>query len=227
MSELNQQPFEVNFEGDLWGDDKEDVFGSSENKELMRGLLVSPEKAGAKGKKFVRGGLAERAQSVVNRSRTAYTLWQKDIEVQLRSIPSARPSKSSLAIYRRTLRPDLLLRVESVLHETRISGVSRGAGALRSVLTRCAAHHTTRDALSTTPSADGLATSLVLFSFSPEIHGGIAVSSSDPTFNMSEGAEILAWKPFHEAVSSGDDGGKDEKALFCSRFLAISRTDSE
>ncbi len=53
MSELNQ-PFEVNFEGDLWGDDKEDVFGSSENKELMRGLLVSPEKAGAKGKKFVK-----------------------------------------------------------------------------------------------------------------------------------------------------------------------------
>jgi len=226
MSELNQ-PFEVNFEGDLWGDDKEDVFGSSENKELMRGLLVSPEKAGAKGKKFIKGGLAERAQYIVNRSRTAYTLWQKDIEVQLRSIPSARPNESTLAIYRRTLRPDILLRVESVLHETRISGLSRGAGALRSVLTRCAVHQTTRDALSTTPSVDGLTASLVLFSFSPEIHGGVVITSSDPTFDMTEGAEILVWKPFHEVVPSGDDGGKDEKALFCSHFLAISRTDSE
>lgn len=53
MSELNQ-PLTVDLEGELWGDNAEDVFGSSENRELMRGLLVSPEKPGTKGKKFLR-----------------------------------------------------------------------------------------------------------------------------------------------------------------------------
>ncbi len=52
----------------------------------------------------------------------------------------------------------------------------------------------------------------------PEIHGGVVITSSDPTFDMTEGADILVWKPSHEVVSCSDDGGKDEKALFCSRF---------
>lgn len=50
MSALNQ-PLSVDFEGDLWGDNSEDVFGS---RELMRGLILSPEKAGTKGKKFIK-----------------------------------------------------------------------------------------------------------------------------------------------------------------------------
>jgi len=222
MSALNQ-PFAVDFEGDLWGDHAEsDTFESSESRELTRGLLVSPEKPGAKGKKFLKGGLAERAQTIVNRSQTSYTLWQKDIEVHLRAIPSG-PNAHSFTSYRRALRPDLLLRVVSVLRETRISGTSRGAGSLRSVLARCDVQQTGRDALSTTPTAQSTTTLLVLFSFSPEVLARASVTSSDPTFDMVEGVEIMVWKPFHEVVLSreGASAEASEKALFCSRFLAI------
>lgn len=67
--------------------------------------------------------------------------------------------------------------------------------------------------------------SLVLFSFSPEMHGGVAVTSSDPAFDMVEGAEFLVWKPFHEVVLSAGEGG--DRTLLCCRFLAISQTESQ
>ncbi|KLO08030.1 hypothetical protein SCHPADRAFT_908946 [Schizopora paradoxa] len=224
MSELNQ-PLTVDLEGELWGDNAEDVFGGSENRELMRGLLVSPEKPGTKGKKFLRGGLAERAQGFLSRSQTAYTLWQKDIEVQLHSI-ATRPNESSFISHRRALRPDLILRVESVLHETRISGTSRGSGSLRGILASCTMNEAAKDTFPPNPSGTNLNSLIVLFSFSPELHGGAAVTSSDPMFDMAEGTELFVWKPFHEVRLPGDGTGEDERALLCSRFLSISRTDT-
>lgn len=173
-----------------------------------------------------RGGLAERAQATCTRSRTAYTLWKTDVEVQLASISSnsTRPIQPTLTTYRRALRPDLILRVESVLHETRIAGTSRGAGALRSVLTRCVVIETVQNASLSTSSEDGPAT--VLFSFSTEIHSGVAVTSSDPVFDMEEGTELFVWKPVH-AITLYGDTDCEEKLILCSRFLALSYPKSD
>ncbi|EJD04789.1 uncharacterized protein FOMMEDRAFT_166578 [Fomitiporia mediterranea MF3/22] len=99
---------------------------SDEHVELQRGLLVSPEKGEKRRNRFVRNGLAERAQTLINRSSTALTLWKKDIE------PFASHSER--------LQADLRLRVKSIIHVSRNANLhSRNAGAIRSVLAICAA----------------------------------------------------------------------------------------
>ncbi|KAF7315879.1 hypothetical protein MIND_00104400 [Mycena indigotica] len=81
--------------------------------EEKRGLIVSPEKANAKGKekeKFVRGGLAAWARSFYDARESARSLWEKDTMRLISSLATRRVS--SLL----SLNPDMRLRVKHILH---------------------------------------------------------------------------------------------------------------
>ncbi|KAL5498120.1 hypothetical protein ACEPAH_2250 [Sanghuangporus vaninii] len=137
--------------------------------ELQRGLLVSPEKGDRKRGRFVRSGLAERAQLLMNRSSTALVLWRKEIESL-----SHRPDR---------LNADLRLRVKEIVHVSRNANVhSRAAGALRTVLATC----------TTLPNGEERS---VLLSFTHDEHRSHALNSASPP---ALGSEILVWRPWQE-----------------------------
>ncbi|KAF8511503.1 hypothetical protein BU17DRAFT_69648 [Hysterangium stoloniferum] len=89
---------------------------------FARGLYVSPQKMNKEyGQKFLRGGLAERAQHLLSRAHTSFTLWQAGIQKQLEG--SYQPKE------------DLRLRILSVLGYTRQLG--KHASLPRNAVTRC------------------------------------------------------------------------------------------
>ena len=128
--------------------------------------------------------MAERAQLLMNRSSTALTLWKKEIDSS-----GSRP---------RLLHPDLRLRVKEVIHVSRNENVhSRSVGTVRSVFALCEL-----------PNGE---TRSVLFSFATDDH---ASQGSDHRDSVTEGSEVLVWKPWQEVSQPA--------TLFCSRFLVLS-----
>jgi len=91
----------------------EHVSLSSTDKQINRGLEVSPEKAGhsrQSSKKFARGGLADQASILLSRSQTTGALW-------LRQMQSTN----------QRIKPDMRVTVIQVLHTS-----------IRSMLVKCA-----------------------------------------------------------------------------------------
>ena len=132
-----------------------------------------------------RNGMAERAQHLISRSQTSYTLWQKEIETTHSSgcVPKS----------------DICLRVVEVLHSAYTSSSPGTSSSLRSILARChvvsnvALHHPMEDPHHTggyIPSAEGY----VLFSFSAGGHN----SRAGVTQVLNEGTYVYVWKPFYE-----------------------------
>lgn len=201
--------------------------------EIQRGLLISPEKGGGKGKRFIRcvfsfgifssaflssessGGLAERAQHLLARSSTSDTLWRKELESQASS--------------RSKLRPDLRVRVREVLEVSRIENMhARASGSLRSVLIICdVVDPKAHDALV----VDGQRSIMnVLLSFD---HGSSHASSSESGPKIQNGSEVLIWRPWRE-VSQSDSSPSamnspanhpffrnNLSAVLCSRFVVL------
>ncbi|THH07252.1 hypothetical protein EW145_g3506 [Phellinidium pouzarii] len=188
--------------------------------ELQRGLLISPEKNGGKGRRFLRNGLAERAQRLVDRSSTAFTLWKKDLESQASSSRLGR------------LRPDLRVRITHIIQTTRISNVhARAACTLRSVLATCQMLDTSAIPIDSPPRT-------ILFSFSPESHDSYLMDSN---VEMSDSMDVLIWRPWSEIYPPEDQNGvvnlfsaplgsgrdhiplrmNNASTLLCSRFLVL------
>ncbi|KAH8115113.1 hypothetical protein DFH11DRAFT_1507998 [Phellopilus nigrolimitatus] len=141
--------------------------------ELERGLLVSPQKGNEKKKRFKWNGLAERANCLMGRSSTSFTLWQKELESRA-SASLSRPGR---------LRPDLCLRVTRVLQISRVANVRmRSEGSFRSVLALC----------------EVLNSRTVLFSFAPQSHDSHLMGSGAL---IAEGANVYAWMPWFELGS--------------------------
>lgn len=138
-------------------------------------------------------------------------------------VETSSSSVSTSAAYRRSLRPDMSLRIEEILLETRRSGISRRSGMLKNVLARC----------ETSPSEKGASylfnekkSIFVLFSFSQDAHAdaNVFLSPSQVSSSMVEGTEVLIWKPIQEVAVPLGEGV--EKALLCTRFLVVSDSDS-
>ncbi|THH20469.1 hypothetical protein EUX98_g8577 [Antrodiella citrinella] len=82
------------------------IWVSPEERELGRGLVVSPEKATkGKGGKYIRGRLADNAARRFASERTVGRLWETQLARRL-AVPNVRPA------------PDLCLRVRTILHAT-------------------------------------------------------------------------------------------------------------
>ncbi|KAH9856410.1 hypothetical protein C2E23DRAFT_866359 [Lenzites betulinus] len=96
-------------------------------RELQRGLKQSPEKASkSKSAKFIRGGLAQRAQRVFAKHNTTLGLWYKDMELQ-----AQRPQAHS------RVAPDLCVRIVEVLHMSSVASLQRSQGVPRLCVARC------------------------------------------------------------------------------------------
>ncbi|KAG8937088.1 hypothetical protein FRC02_006288 [Tulasnella sp. 418] len=90
----------------------EDVSTGEKVSEVTKGLIMSPEKEG-RGKRrggMVRSGLAERANQIIMRSQTDFSLWSHDIS------KSFNPASSGLSIpRRRPPKPDMRVKVLELL----------------------------------------------------------------------------------------------------------------
>ncbi|KAI0830171.1 hypothetical protein BC628DRAFT_1408335 [Trametes gibbosa] len=96
-------------------------------RELQRGLKQSPEKASkSKSAKFIRGGLAQRAQRVFAKHNTTLALWYKDMELQ-----AQRPQVHS------RVSPDLCVRIVEVLHISSVASLQRSQSVPRLCVARC------------------------------------------------------------------------------------------
>ncbi|KAG8814633.1 hypothetical protein FRC17_001033 [Serendipita sp. 399] len=102
---------------------------SAQEKEFGRGLAPSPEKGGQFNTKklFVRGGLAERAQTLIAKSTTEYALWYRDLSAGGKDL-EAELRLSVLEVLARNPSQQTPL-----LQETQFSITS----PLRTTLTRC------------------------------------------------------------------------------------------
>ena len=124
---------------------------------------------------FCSGGLAQRAQALLNRSSTSNTLWRQEIEPFM-----AHPSR---------LQADLRVRVRCVIKVSRAANVhSRSLGSIRSILCECEDLGS-----SDTPKRR------VLFSFS----GSDSFSSLfKDKETLHEGSELLIWEPWEDVQTS-------------------------
>ncbi|KAH7924447.1 hypothetical protein BV22DRAFT_1066783 [Leucogyrophana mollusca] len=189
-------------------------FTSHTDRELQRGVMVSPDKRGrGKEPKFIRGGLAERAQHLMTCSRTDFALWRRQMEQKIESITRVSA--------------DLHLRILKVLHITLSPDRPRTIPVPRSGLALCRLR-SRHKGLNDLP--DG--TYVTLFSFSSPAYGGRTVSTAD---GLEEGREVLAWMPWHKVVLTADAGGvvspqflealdalnPPRCLLFCSRYHIV------
>lgn len=180
------------------------------DRELQRGLQVSPRKGGTKGKgpKFIRGGLAERASHQLSNTHTALALWQKETEVLSRSS--------------RRLTPDLRLVILKILHTAQHSDPSASANPSKSGLALCGRPNP----------IDGLSDELylVLLSFATILPPDARVRSAQ---HFKEGNEVHMWRPWHEVPIQNTPAifpdttyphhSSCTDALICSRFLLIDK----
>ncbi|EIW76712.1 hypothetical protein CONPUDRAFT_84659 [Coniophora puteana RWD-64-598 SS2] len=167
-------------------------FMSSADRELQRGVMVSPDKRSKGGKepKFIRGGLAERAQHVISGTQTNYTLWRRQMEQKLESGSTAR------------LSPDVRFKVLKVLHILR-SQDKPGARAPRAHpasssaprcgLALCVLVGRPKLKFNVGELADGQ-TYLVLLPFSPSSSAVVGAAE-----HLQEESEIMAWMPWQSA----------------------------
>ncbi|TDL25743.1 hypothetical protein BD410DRAFT_837210 [Rickenella mellea] len=178
--------------------------------EEQRGIMLSPGKTHGSGKKLLRNGLAERADHLMTRSRTAYSLWQKEVETQLASS--------------RQVTPDLRLQVMRIVHTSHKPTFNGTPGALYNVLAQCRVMKD--DSSHETEVEEGT----VLFTFNDPTR------RVDPGETVPEGINICVWRPWHEVEISSDVTRRPEgdissienvekrvaqTALLCSRFLVM------
>ncbi|KAJ8082834.1 hypothetical protein PM082_008691 [Marasmius tenuissimus] len=84
--------------------------------ESRRGLEVSPQKGRSYGAtKFIRGGLAAQASSILSHLNTSLALWTKEISLHSASLGSTSASGSNPASSRLP-KPDMRLQIVKVLH---------------------------------------------------------------------------------------------------------------
>ncbi|KAF9238383.1 hypothetical protein BU15DRAFT_75316 [Melanogaster broomeanus] len=151
-------------------------FTSSTDRELQRGVAVSPDKRSrGKDPKFVRGGLAERAQHRMSCAKTDFVLWKRQMEQKVES-GSKCPS-------------DMKLRILKVLHVAKAPERPRSIPVPRSGLALC--RLTSRHKFASEDLT--LGTYVVLFNFTSSQGGGSAVSSADW---FEEGRYVTAWMPW-------------------------------
>ncbi|KAH0834020.1 hypothetical protein J3R83DRAFT_11256 [Lanmaoa asiatica] len=169
-------------------------FTSSTDRELQRGVMVSPDKRSrGKDPKFIRGGLAERFQHRISCAKTDFALWRRQIEQKMES-------GSKFA-------SDMQLRILRVLDVVQASERSRFAAGPRSGLALC--RLTRRHPLT---SGDlTLGTYVVLFNFAPTNGGRSAVSSAD---RFKEGNDVMVWLPWHKVELAGVEGSAGLLAMF-------------
>ncbi|KAF8584413.1 hypothetical protein K439DRAFT_1660756 [Ramaria rubella] len=186
--------------------------------ELARGLELSPQKPTRDyGPKFIRGGLAERAENLLSRSNTNFSLWQSAFVKQLEG--SKYPKE------------DIRLHVVSILSCTKHPGSpSISNGLPRNAITTC------REVLQETREGDGSPPQqgTVVFLFS----GNGKASSS---VGLEVGKDVCVWRPWQEIdlpaaydplhqplvevklpPSGSQRPGGQRTALLCSRFLVLS-----
>ncbi|KAI0742743.1 hypothetical protein C8Q80DRAFT_1273358 [Daedaleopsis nitida] len=174
-------------------------------RELNRGLFQSPEKASkAKSTKFIRGGLAERAQHIFSKQNTAQTLWYKDIALQ-----GERPQAHA------RVAADLCLRIVTVLHTTSIASLQRSQNVPRLCIVRCAKIIKGRAAGELT----------VLLDFG---RPGSLSEKAHTLDEVKEGREIHLWRPWNSSQADAETmrrhgaPPRDDSTLFCSRFRIAS-----
>ncbi|KAF9219337.1 hypothetical protein BS17DRAFT_717720 [Gyrodon lividus] len=162
-------------------------FTSSTDRELQRGVMVSPDKRSRrKDPKFVRGGLAEQAQHRISCEKTDFALWKRQMEQKVQS-GSKFPS-------------DMRLRILNILHVAKTPERPRSMPVPRAGLALC--RLTSRHKLA---SGDlTLGTYVVLFNFAPTHGGSSAISSAD---QFQEGTDIIAWMPWQKVDLAGIEGG--------------------
>ncbi|KAJ7782362.1 hypothetical protein DFH07DRAFT_321456 [Mycena maculata] len=164
---------------------------TSDDVEERRGIMVSPEKSGKGKEKLVRNGLAARAAALYDRCHTSLALWEAEM---------AHSLSSSGPLSRRSVNPDIRLRIIHILHVP--SPVPHPSSRLS--IPGVALCH-----LLSAPTDDPLAPSLprsndgicaVLFSFSsvsppahPEAQAQLAIRNPE---DFAEGREVYAWKPW-------------------------------
>lgn len=142
-------------------------------REIQRGIGLSPRKnKNAKGK-FVRGGMAARAQHLISGTKTDYTLWCLQLKQKISSAPPAAP----------TLSCDLLLRILRVLPLP-----TKTATPTRVHLAVCRISSRHRFA-NITDLRDQCY--VVLF---PHV--------VEPSRNFEEGRDVLAWMPWYKVMLS-------------------------
>lgn len=163
------------------------TFTSSTDRELQRGIMVSPRKRShGKDPKFIRGGLAERAQRHLSSKQTDFALWKRQIEKKLES--------------NSTVASDMRLRILKIFQVIKTPEKPRSAPVLRFGLALCrlTGRHKFAGDLTT-------GTYVVLFSFAPaDGSGGSVISSCAELF--AEGGDVDVWMPWHkvEVSSVGD-----------------------
>ncbi|KAI8972548.1 hypothetical protein BD414DRAFT_581222 [Trametes punicea] len=179
-------------------------------RELQRGLGQSPEKASkSKSAKFVRGGLAERAQHVYARHNTTLTLWYKDMELQ-----EQRPQAHS------RLAPDVSLTIVEVLHTTSVATLQRSQSVPRLCVARC---------LKTTQGKTEEEGVVAVLDFG---NSGSASARAHTLDDIKEGKHLHVWRPWNTISAGGDSLARSGAAtslqlprdcaiLFCTRFRII------
>ncbi|KIK93760.1 hypothetical protein PAXRUDRAFT_494334 [Paxillus rubicundulus Ve08.2h10] len=162
-------------------------FTSSVDRELQRGVMLSPDKR-SRGKdlKFVRGGLAERAQHQISCAKTDFALWKRQMERKV-EFGSKFPS-------------DMRLRMLKILHVSKAPERPRSIPVPRYGLALC--RLTSQHKLA---SGDlTLGTYVVLFNFAPT-HGASSAISSAELFE--ENMDVMAWMPWQKVDLAGIESG--------------------
>ncbi|OJT12338.1 hypothetical protein TRAPUB_11113 [Trametes pubescens] len=182
-------------------------------RELQRGLKQSPEKASkSKSAKFIRGGLAERAQRIFAKHNTTLGLWYKDMELQAQR-PQAHPR----------IAPDLCLRITEVLHVSSVASLQRSQSVPRLCVARC---------VKVSPSGPGEPEEVVaVLDFG---NPGSAAARAHTLDDVKMERTLHVWRPWNAAKTRDSPDGSDEvnrslfqlpahcSILFCTRFRIVS-----
>ncbi|KAI0656314.1 hypothetical protein C8Q70DRAFT_1013791 [Cubamyces menziesii] len=181
-------------------------------RELQRGLGQSPEKASkSKSAKFIRGGLAERAQHIFAKHNTTLTLWYKDMELQ-----AQRPKAHS------RIAPDILLRIVEVLHMSSVASLQRSQSVPRLCIAKCT---------KVVPGRSQEEDIIVVLDFGSP---GSAAARAHTLDHVQEGKELHVWRPWNTTEQVAQDILSDPpireiavrlpsncSIVFCARFRVV------
>jgi len=190
------------------------------DREPQRGILLSPEKGGRNGPKFLRNGLAERASQMLSRSHTVLSLWQLETETLVRSF--------------RRLTPDLRLRIVQVLCIPSCTDRFSQPSTRRFGLALCEVLNNEKPGMGSRQRTSAM---ILLSDSLPSSELGVRSAAG-----LEKDRDILVWRPWHEvempfdlevpfAIPFGDEPGNSAQqggwyergmaTLLCSRFLIV------
>ncbi|KIM77412.1 hypothetical protein PILCRDRAFT_825380 [Piloderma croceum F 1598] len=204
--------------------------GEREEKEVRRGVGVSPVKGGGKGRGFVRNGLAERASNLLSRSQTAFTLWHKETSSQFSSATTARRPTA-----------DLHLRILKILHEPPPSTHSRPTPTAHPIIALCRVLNKPQNSRNEAGLAESDIYPILFSSLSP-ISSNLNPAARE---DIKMDKDVYVWKPWYTVelpepgilvdvsyeegldMQLGDEWGlgrsrrnrRSREALLCSRFF--------